>query len=235
MIHGDIALSDALDQVNEPIDSVIHLAGRIYDCTGVPCVIDNVYTTYAIFEWARCHGVRRIVYISTMGVNTPSADDELMSECTPVKPTSLYALTKYLGEEILSTGTLSHIILRPTFVYGPGDTKGFVARLHQAITTSSLVQVREEARDFLHVDDLVDAIVRSVLYEGSDTTFCLGSGTRAVLHDLAQAMALRHGTTSRLANVQGRIQGRVDWSLARSQLDWRPTKTLQTLYEGPWC
>jgi len=139
----------------------------------------------------------------------PSCGQDVVSIATDEgslpKPTSIYAVNK-LGQEqmFLVTGTaysIPTISLRYQNVYGPGQSLtnpyiGVLAIFSARIKAQSDIQIYEdgqESRDFVHVDDVVEATLLAILSDrpGAEV-YNVGCGQpvslKAVAEKLAQAM-----------------------------------------------
>ena len=131
--------------------------------------IDTLGQNFAIAanlgRYLEQHPVGRCVYLSSDAVY-PMLDDPV-SESSPVEPSNFYALAKYTAEQVLqhaaSRGGFPLLLLRPTGVYGPGDTHNsygpnrFVRSIVQERTVR-LFGEGEERRDHLFLDDLVEIV-----------------------------------------------------------------------------
>ncbi|WP_157249687.1 NAD-dependent epimerase/dehydratase family protein [Nonomuraea typhae] len=223
-VCGDITSSEILDKIDVPISQIVHLAGRINAQTRHEYVTDNVHATMVVADWASKHQIERIIYVSTVGVYAPAP---LIAESSAIGPSSTYALTKYLGEQVIVTSGIPYAILRPSFIYGPGDRNGFIARLYESLESGSRIMVRDECRDFIHVDDVVDGVIRALGYTGKNEIFCFGSGRLTILPKLATSIAHACGKELSHVSAQGRSNGCVDWGLARKELAWTPAVSLE--------
>ena len=135
------------------------------------------------------------------GVPQPSQADR-----TVPRPTSVYGATKLAQEHILgawvaATGTdLS--ILRLQNVFGPGQSvansyTGVVTLFAQTAMSGGQIEVYEDGRivrDFVYVDDVVDALVAS-LDRPTDgrRVLDIGSGVATTIHELATNLSTRFG------------------------------------------
>jgi nucleoside-diphosphate-sugar epimerase len=119
----------------------------------------------------------------------------LSEDSTPTKPRNLYGKSKnYFREKLLhfskETG-LSSAWGRIFFVYGPGEDK---RRLVASVITSLLAQLPaecthgEQKRDYLHVQDVADALV-ALLSSEVQGTVNIGSGRAIRVKDLISAVA----------------------------------------------
>jgi uronate dehydrogenase len=99
---GDVADPAMLDQaLGEPTDAIVHLAGQPTEAPW-PVIRDvNIEGTFQVFEAARRHGVRRIVYASTGHVTgyTERGIEDLPADA-PLRPDTLYGVSKAFGEAL---------------------------------------------------------------------------------------------------------------------------------------
>jgi len=186
--------TDPLDSHFDSVDWVFHIAG-LADI--VPSIQKpdayfqaNVVGTQRVVEAARRHGVGRLVYVaSSTCYGIP--DVYPTPESAPIQPQYPYALTKYLGEEIVMHWAqvygLPSICLRLFNVYGPRSrTSGtygavFGVFLAQKLAGQPYTVVGDgtQTRDFTYVGDVADALVCAaqssvsgeILNVGSDNTY----------------------------------------------------------------
>ncbi|WP_269540229.1 NAD-dependent epimerase/dehydratase family protein [Cerasicoccus fimbriatus] len=93
--------------VLEGADAVVHFAAIPSPSHGPQSEIfrNNTVSTYNVFQAARLHGVKRIVWASSetcfgLPFHQEKPDHAPLSENAPLYPESAYALTKVLGEEM---------------------------------------------------------------------------------------------------------------------------------------
>ncbi|MEP6599752.1 MAG: NAD(P)-dependent oxidoreductase [Actinomycetota bacterium] len=100
-ITGDVADPAVLDQAMRGVDAVVHLAGQSTEAPWPAVRHGNVDGLFQLFEAARRHGVRRIVFASSnhaVGF-APRADTELSGDLSP-RPDTLYGVSKAFGEAL---------------------------------------------------------------------------------------------------------------------------------------
>jgi uronate dehydrogenase len=100
-VTGDIADATALDAAFDGVDAVVHLAGRSTEAPWPDVREANVEGTFQLFEAARRHEVRRVVYASSnhaVGF-TPRGIEDLPAD-TPPRPDTLYGVSKVFGEAL---------------------------------------------------------------------------------------------------------------------------------------
>jgi 2-alkyl-3-oxoalkanoate reductase len=123
----------------------------------------NVGGTQAVVDGCRLHGVERLVYISSPSVIFDGHDHSNLTETAPYPSrfTSLYALTKKLGEDILHASVeVPSVILRPKAIFGPGD-QSLLPRLVAAARAGRLPQIGsgQNRVDLTYVENVADAAV----------------------------------------------------------------------------
>jgi nucleoside-diphosphate-sugar epimerase len=142
----------------------------------------NTLATQSILEAARVRGVERVVLLSTAHVyGLPRRLP--MTEEQPYAPASLYAATKLAADVMALAYHRSYglpvNVLRPFNVYGPGQTAAAILPtiISQAIGGMP-VKVRDlrPKRDFLFVDDVVDALIIAATASPTGQEFLLASG-----------------------------------------------------------
>jgi UDP-glucose 4-epimerase len=172
------------------IDWVFHLAGKAdivpsienpkeyYDC--------NVTGTFNVLESARSARVKKCVYAaSSSSYGIPESYPT--AETAEIRPQYPYALTKYMGEELMlhwsRTYNISAISLRLFNVYGPRSrTTGaygavFGVFLAQKIHNKPFTVVGDgtQSRDFTYVTDVASAFLKAA--ESSVTGIALNVGS----------------------------------------------------------
>jgi uronate dehydrogenase len=91
---------EAIRKAMQGVTVAVHLAAIPQEDT-LPRLLDaNVRATYNVFEAARQCGVRRVVFASTYHVTGFYPRDERVSAADPVRPDSMYAVTKVFGEAV---------------------------------------------------------------------------------------------------------------------------------------
>ena len=184
--NGDIALEDVLNYLEkEDIAYVFHLAGKTF----IPeswihpfgFYRTNVLGTTNILEFCRKTGAG-LTYISSYLYGNPQYLP--VDEKHPVNPYNPYTHSKRLAEEVCSyyrnQFKLDVTILRPFNVYGPGQSKQFlipelISKIQDPQVQSIEVMDLRPKRDFVYIDDFVEALILSM--HGPRDTYNVGSGT----------------------------------------------------------
>lgn len=125
----------------------------------------NVTGTLRVAEAARAHGVRRIVFASSIkAVGERDAGAPLAEDVTP-DPQDAYGRSKLRAERELAqfgeTVGLDVVIVRPPLVYGP-DVRANFLRMLDAVSRGTPLPLGTIAarRSLVYVDNLADALLR---------------------------------------------------------------------------
>ena len=96
------ALQDraAVDALLEGIDAVVHLGGISTEQPFDDILQANIVGIYNLYEAARRHGTRRIVYASSNHVTGFYRQDEVIAPGAPIRPDGFYGLSKAFGENL---------------------------------------------------------------------------------------------------------------------------------------
>lgn len=252
VVVGDIGHSTEWGHALEGIDTVIHLAGRahvIHDSSPDPLAEFrevNVGGTLRLAQQA-APKVRRLVYLSSIGVNGTRTVDAPFSGSSPVAPTDSYAISKYEAEQglwgLAGRTKLEVVVLRPPLVYGPNCPGNFrrLLRLADSGIPLPLASIRN-ARSFIYVDNLVSALemcAEQPLARGR--TYLIDDGLAVSTPDLVRTLAalLRRkiilfpcpvpilsligrtiGQSAAISRLTDSLQ--IDGSAIRSELGWQP-------------
>ena len=201
----------------------------------------NVVGTVRLAEAARQAGVRKIVHTSSGGSIYGTPPTYPTSETARVDPASPYAAGKYAGEVYLNMFRnlyglqCSHIA--PANVYGPRQDPhgeaGVVAIFSQALLAGRPTKIfgdGTDTRDYVFVDDVVDAFAKAAGEAGGGQRFNIGTGVETSVRQLHTAIASAVGAPdepefhpARLGDLK---RSCLDNSRAASVLGWRPNVNL---------
>lgn len=201
----------------------------------------NVVGTVRLAEAARRAGVRKVVHTSSGGSIYGIPPSYPTTEDMPVDPSSPYAASKVCGEVYLNMFRnlygldCSHIA--PANVYGPRQDPhgeaGVVAIFAQALLAGRATKIfgdGTDTRDYVFVEDVVDAFVRAGGEAGGGQRFNVGTGVETSTRQLHTAIAAAAGKPDepelhppRLGDLK---RSRLDASRAHDVLGWAPQVTL---------
>jgi len=135
----------------------------------------------------------------------------------PPRPTSVYGMTKRDQEELihllLPSAGVEAVSLRLQNVYGPGQSlrnpyTGILSIFSVRFLEGRGVRIFEdgrESRDFVYVDDVVEALVRAgeVVLPAGHTVVDVGSGVATSVLSLARQLAARYGAGDDAIEITG--------------------------------
>lgn len=200
---GDIRNKSIVNDALKDVEAVFHLAA----ITSVPFSVKfpqvtwevNVDGTWNILEACLGYDVRKIVFVSSCAVYGEHRYLPI-DEKHPTKPLSPYAEGKLEAENICRVFHekygLKTVILRLFNVYGPrmrggqygGVIKRFIGRLKVG-KPPVIYGDGEQTRDFVHVEDVVEAIMLAFKNaNASGKVFNIGSGVAVTINQLANTL-----------------------------------------------
>ena len=91
---------DAVFALLRDVDAVVHLGGVSVEGPFEPILQANIVGMHHLYEAARTHGVRRIVYASSNHVTGFYRQDEVIDARAPMRPDGHYGLSKAFGENL---------------------------------------------------------------------------------------------------------------------------------------
>jgi uronate dehydrogenase len=98
--RAELADRAAMLALLDGVDAVVHLGGISTDGPFDAIVQANIVGTYNLYEAARQHGVRRIVFASSNHVTGFYRQDQVIDATMPVRPDGHYGLSKAFGENL---------------------------------------------------------------------------------------------------------------------------------------
>jgi UDP-glucose 4-epimerase len=201
----------------------------------------NVLGSLRLFNLCREHGVRKLVFVSSGGTVYGPPRGLPVPEDHPTDPISSYGIHKLAVEKYLQLihrlHGLEYRILRPANLYGPRqrlDTaQGAVAVFLDRALRGEPIQIWGDGsvvRDYVYIEDAVDAIVRAARFEGEPRIFNIGSGVGLSLNELVAAIGSVLGAPVKVEYTPGRAVdvpvNVLDAALAERHLGWRASTPL---------
>lgn len=186
---------------SQPIDIIFHLAANFANQNSVDYpqkdLRVNGIGTLKLLEYAKRHGIKKIVYTSSSCVygNKPG---ELKVETKEYSLETPYAITKLLGERYMTFFHehygLNVTIIRYFNVFGPGERPGKYRNvipnfIYMAINKQALTVCGkgEETRDFNFVDNAVAGTIATAISEKSNgRIYNLGTGRETRIIEIAE-------------------------------------------------
>ena len=229
-------LKSAIQNISPEI--VFHLAAyidRISEFNIIRKMIEvNLVGTLNLFESLRDSSCKSIIIAGTSEEygNNPVPFKEDYRE-DPVSPYSFSKVSiSYLSKMLFNICKLPTVILRPTLAYGPGQEETmFIPSLIKTLLRNEnfMMTPGEQTRDFIYIDDLVNAYMKAGISEGYfGEIFNVGSGKAYKMKDVAHRIASFLNKESLLAvGAKDYRKAEImsyyaDISKATSCLNWMP-------------
>lgn len=201
----------------------------------------NIDGTLNVLEAARLHKVQRVIYCSSLVVYWPAAGATgPLTEESPFQVNDMYAASKVAGEWLARTYTVNQgldtLSFRIGWVYGPWRRTDCI--INQMLTDALagrptvLRHPTRYRRDFVHVEDVVDAIVTGLDLQAPAPRQVYNLGGTYVDYDRVFAAVKAAVPEARLEVREGGsppVDGEVppmDISAAGRDLGWRPRMVL---------
>jgi UDP-glucose 4-epimerase len=239
-VKGDIRQLPELSSKLGTFTHVFHLAALIsaYQSLEEPDAYfdTNVNGLLRVLELCSKSPQPRLVFASTSGVYGNS-DHSLKSEADLPRPTTVYAATKLAGEHLLAMYRARHgfddVALRFFNVYGPGQSTkhpyaNVTCRFSHAAAHGGTVQLFGDGsvtRDFIYIDDVVEAVLAVAFQTTARRVYNVGTGRAASIAELlaiVQRLAPKPLTVERHPAWPNDIQNIcADVSLLESELGFR--------------
>src|SRR5579863_829095 len=243
----DVRLPETSDLVLRRRPAVIfHLAAQVVVRTSVTDpVFDaevNVIGSLRVLEGARAAGTDRVVFAASVGLyGEPDVAELPVRESHQHRPLSPYGVAKEAVIDYLVAYRELHALefcaLALGNVYGPRQhprgEAGVVAIFAQALATGTPVTVfgdGSQTRDYVYVDDVVDAFARAAT-RGGGLVCNVGTGRETSVDELLATMGRVAGVDPEVRYGPARpgeiLRSALDPTRAAIHLGWRPWTSLE--------
>lgn len=185
----------------------------------VDFLYENLMIEANILQAAHRVGVEKLLFLGSSCIYPKFADQPIVEEALltgALEPTNeWYAIAKIAGIKLCQAYRKQHgadfISAQPTNLYGPGDNydlqtshvlPALLRKFHEAKTAGAPSVVLwgsgTPLREFLHVDDLADALVFLLKSYSDAVPLNVGSGVEVTIRELAETIAQVVGYEARL-------------------------------------
>ena len=100
VVQADLADARAVSKLVAGCQAIVHLGGVSVEAPWEPILQANIIGLYNLYEAARVHGVKRVVFASSNHVMGYYKQNEVVDALTPPRPDGLYGLSKAFGEDL---------------------------------------------------------------------------------------------------------------------------------------
>src|SRR3954468_10159651 len=242
---GDFSDADALAAAMEGSDIVYHL---VHATPPQPANADmagdiknNVMPSLALFAICRKFGVKRIVFLSSGGTVYGRARIVPTPETAPTEPIAAYGISKLMIEKYLALHEhlyqTDYRVLRVTNPFGPFQTtiknQGIIAALIARGLAGEPIEIWGDGsavRDFIYIDDVIDALELVSRDQSQFRIFNIGRGEG---HNVRQIVSTVQDLLGKKLQIVWRDARAVDLPvsiisnvLAKKVLGWAPKTAL---------
>ena len=213
---------------------------------------DNLAIATNVIEASRRTGVAKLLFLSSSCIYPRLAPQPMPESCLltgPLEPTNeWYAIAKNAGLKLCQAYRRQHgcdfVSVMPTNLYGSNDNfdpvsshvlPALLAKIDAAVRddrdTVEIWGSGRPRREFLHVDDLADAVVYLMKVWSEEEPINIGTGSDVTITELARLIADVAGFTGRFIFDAGKPDGTPRKLLDVSKLTalgWRPRISLET-------
>ncbi len=226
IIQGDLSTPETFRDALDGVDVMFHLAAALgaslLDEAGFQQI--NVTGTERLLEAARKAGVKQVVHFSSAGVLGQVTAGETADEAYPCNPQIAYDRTKLAAEEMALAAAQkgqSVIVVRPGWVYGPGDRRTF--KLIRAIARKRFLLVTKGSawQTPVFIQDLIQGVLQ-----------CSEQGKEGEIYHLAgdEVLTVRQMVETVAAALETRIP-RIHLPLAPTRIAARILETSFHLFK----
>ena len=254
MYTGGLSNVDILNRILPEVDTVIHAASATTPgvSSRTPSIEaeSNIEPTLRFLDVLQRFSHVQLIYLSSGGTVYGNTSDGPVQESAEISPLSYYGAGKVAIETFLQTYNNNHhggvAILRPSNIYGPGQPyyQGFgvirtMFKHIKEVTTMEIWGDGSTIRDYLYIDDLVNACISIADTKTSDyNVFNVGSGIGYSLNTLIEQVETASGTTfskvyrrTRATDVSSII---LDSTKIANFSGWQPLVSLEAGLKATW-
>lgn len=244
-IHASVSDLDSFPFVSlDGSDCIVYLASSSNPIASKSVfhseIIENNLAFVKFMERLVAYKFLRFIYISSGGAIYSQQNLPPYNERSELKPSSPYGISKISNEFYLELFARDYnfqfSILRPSNAYGPGQNYrnglGVIPNFVKSIYGDRKITLfgKNVIRDFVYIDDLVYAIIKS-MNSSSSGAFNVGSGEPTSIEFIVNLIEDVVGKEFIISNLPIRktdLQGYyLDNSRANTILDWRPSTNIK--------
>jgi UDP-glucose 4-epimerase len=244
-IEGEFTAEGDIARAVKGCDIVFHLVSTTLPSTSNldPAfdVESNVIGSLRLLDHALSSGAKRVIFVSSGGTVYGIPTLVPIPEDHPTNPICSYGITKLTIEKYLNLYRHLHgldsVVLRIANPYGERQrtqaSQGAIAVFLGKVLGGEPIDIWGDGsavRDYIHISDVVRALLMAIDYTGSHRTFNIGSGCGASVNEVIAAIEAATGITPVRRYFDARPfdvpRSVLSIERARNSLDWQPTVPL---------
>jgi UDP-glucose 4-epimerase len=218
-----------------PNSTLVHLSSSITprnNLTDLEASFQSdVLIPFQIFKnYLKTNPNGKIIFLSTAGDLHSSESNIISDENSLPNPKSIYGVHKLLLENYIKllhkTNNFSSIIFRVTNVYGGEPTPNRVNGLIDKLIVSDNITITsniEESIDFIHMDDLISLLLKSIQTKLSGyNLFLVGSSNSISIQELIKKILLYVSPTITYKNENSKLSYiKIDTTKVKKYFNWK--------------
>lgn len=240
--YGSFSDREALEHAIEENEIIFHLlSSRVVESSNKNPISDlmtDVSNSVYLFDLCRKFKTRKIIFVSSGGTVYGIQSQIRIPETAQTNPISAYGINKLAIEKYLNLyhylHGLNYNIVRVANPYGPfqdpARKQGVVAALIHKMINNQPIEIwgnGEVVRDYIYVDDVIDALIAVLNYDGPHRVFNVGSGVGRSIREVIEDIQLVTGKSTvqkiyqpaRITDVPTNV---LDISLIHQEIGWIP-------------
>lgn len=236
---GDVCSTTDWSRALQDVRVVVHLAARAHvlgDSSSDPLAefrSINVEGALTLARQSMDAGVKRFIFISSIGVNGSYTSDKPFNESSIPVPYADYATSKLEAEQglrgLLKGSDMELVIIRPPLVYGV-DAPGNFARLLKLVATGLPLPLRgiDNRRSIISLDNLVGFISLCIEHPAAaGQLFLVSDGKDISTVEMVRALALGMNKRPLMLPVPDALLKLGAWLLGKEPLYTQLYRSLQ--------
>jgi UDP-glucose 4-epimerase len=243
--------AEQLEKLLPQCGTVVHLASATtpgLSASQPSLELDNLALTLRLLELMQSQPETHLIFFSSGGTVYGNPDRLPVAEDFPIAPLSNHGAGKAAQEAFclaFRTRRNAVTILRPSNAYGPGQTMrggfGLVRTLLEHARAGTVMEIwgsGENVRDFIYIDDVVEACMRFIAMPQDSGTYNLGSGSGYSVNQVRRIVEQATGAElktvhrpAREADVRAVV---LDISRLETQLSWKSQVSLEEGVRRTW-
>jgi UDP-glucose 4-epimerase len=253
IIRGDFLNKEDLSRALKNVELVFHYISTTNPVTAANNPIfdveSNIIGSIRLFQTAIENKIERIIFPSSGGTIYGPVQEDLIKETHPLNPVNPYAISKLTIEKYLNyfnySSGMNYFILRYSNPYGerqnPLGNQGVIPIFLNKIKNNEHPVIYGNGsaiRDYIYIDDAIDATMAILKSNTKETLFNVGSGQETSINQLISVMS--NVTNHRVDPVYKENSGLylpkivLDISRIRKETGWSPKTDIKEGIKKTW-
>lgn len=246
-LEGNFLNDNDLERAIQGVDTLFHLISTSTPASSnadpVKDAEQNILQTLKLLEACRKHSVQRVIFLSSGGTVYGEPQVLPTPEGYIENPICAYGISKLAIEKYLQLYERMHgitcISLRVSNPYGPYQfsqkKQGVIGAFIAKALNDQPIEIWGDGRitrDYIYIDDLIEAIETAATYTGSFRLFNIGSGQGHSINEIAEIVSDSVDSQLKIEYRESRSldvsKSVLDCGLAQRELAWSTKVSLET-------